>query len=130
MAKKLIIFVSVFLLAIALSACAKKSANTNSFNAAEIVSGAADIKIKQQADKDLAVAKAKEQWRVNFQLGEDLSNGPCLADIIITDWSADIAHNPRQAVDDEPANQCAAYRSGKTHHFVELDPAGNLIKAQ
>jgi hypothetical protein len=44
--------------------------------------------------------------------------------------SADIAHYPRLAIDDDPANQCAAYRDGTTHHFVELDPEGNLIRAE
>ena len=35
---------------------------------------------------------------------------------------ADVARDPRQDVDDEPANQCAAYREGGADHFVELDP--------
>ena len=41
----------------------------------------------------------------------------------------DVAHDPRQAVDDDPANQCAAYRSGEAHHFVELDPDGRFIRS-
>jgi hypothetical protein len=63
-------------------------------------------------------------------LEEDLSAGPCLSNNLIPDWVADIAHNPRQAVDDLPANQCSAYREGQAHHFVELDLDGNLIRAQ
>jgi hypothetical protein len=43
---------------------------------------------------------------------------------------ADIAHEPRQPVDDEPANQCARFRNGEAHHFVELDPDGALIRAE
>lgn len=104
--------------------------NTNSFTAIEVVTGVADVKIKQKADKDLAIAKAKELWRVKFIAGEDLSNGPCLSNEVVPDWVADIAHDPRQAVDDLPENQCSAYREGKAHHFVELDPAGSLIRAQ
>jgi len=36
----------------------------------------------------------------------------------------------RQPVDDDLANQCSTYRSGEAKHFIELDPAGNLIRAQ
>lgn len=104
--------------------------NSNSFTAAEIVTGVADVKIKQKADKDLAIAKAKELWRAKFIMGEDLSNGPCLSNEAVPDWVADIAHNPRQAIDDLPENQCSAYREGTAHHFVELDPDGNLIRVQ
>ena len=88
------------------------------------------MKIKQNADKDMAIAKAKEVWRAKVLMEEDLSVGPCLADSLIPDWVADIAHNPRAAVDDDPANQCPAYRAGTAHHFVELDPEGNLIRAE
>ncbi len=104
--------------------------NTNSFTATEIVTGVADVKIKQKADKDLATAKAKELWRVKFTMGEDLSAGPCLSNEVIPDWVADIAHNPRQEIDNVPANQCSAYRDGTAKHFVELDPEGNLIRAE
>jgi len=106
------------------------SKNSNSFTATEIFTGVADVKIKQKADKDLAIAKAKELWRAKFLSGEDLSAGPCLSNEAIPDWVADIAHNPRQDVDNLPANQCSAYRDGAAHHFVELDPDGNLIRAQ
>jgi hypothetical protein len=40
----------------------------------------------------------------------------------------DIAHDPRQDVDDDPANQCQRYREGEASHFVELDPSGELIR--
>jgi hypothetical protein len=108
----------------------EKSDNSNSYSVSEIVSGSADIQIKKKAEKDLAIAKAHELWRVAFYNGEDLSNGPCLSNEVVPDWVADIAHNPRQEVDDLPANQCSAYLDGTAHHFVELDPEGNLIRAQ
>ena len=62
----------------------------------------------------------------------DLSAGPCLAERLpgLPDWVVDVAHDPRQAVDDQPVNQCARYRAGEAHHFVELDPDGELIRAQ
>jgi hypothetical protein len=132
MLKKSLIISTLFLLVLVVSGCAQTSANknTNTVSAVDIVTGAADVKIKQQADKDLAVAKAKELWRIQFQMETDLSAGPCLSNSVIPDWVADIAHNPRQAVDDQLENQCSAYRDGTAHHFVELDPEGNLIRTQ
>lgn len=59
--------------------------------------------------------------------GVDLSDGPCLG-LIGPDWVADIVHDPRQPVDDDPANQCAEYREGKAKHFVELTPEGSVIR--
>jgi len=61
--------------------------------------------------------------------GRDLSNGPCLSNKIINDWVCDVAHSPRQDVDNDPANQCEAFRKGQAHHFVEVDPDCNFIKA-
>jgi len=132
MFKKSFIIFTLFLFAVMVSGCAKTAANknTNSVSAVDIVTGAADIKIKEKADKDLAVAKARELWRIQFQMEADLSAGPCLSNNVIPDWVADIAHSPRQEVDDKPENQCSAYREGTAHHFVELDPAGNLIRAE
>ncbi|MBI5037597.1 MAG: hypothetical protein HZC01_02760 [Candidatus Kerfeldbacteria bacterium] len=104
--------------------------NDNTFSAGEIVTGAADLQIKAQADKDLAIVKAQELWRKALLEGTDLSAGPCLTNQAIPDWVADVAHNPRQAIDDDPANQCSAYRDGTVRHFVEIDLAGNVIRAE
>jgi hypothetical protein len=62
----------------------------------------------------------------------DLDRGPCIAERLdgLDDWVADVAHDPRTPVDDQPANQCRRFRSGVASHFVELDPDGNLIRAQ
>ena len=64
--------------------------------------------------------------------GENLSRGPCIAERLpgLDDWVADVAHSPRKPVDNKPANQCARFRSGQAHHFVELTPVGQLIRAQ
>ena len=60
--------------------------------------------------------------------GQDLSNGPCLSNEIIEGWVCDVAHKPRQPVDNLPENQCPAY--GKTaFHFIEVDPNCNFIRA-
>ena len=61
-------------------------------------------------------------------VGLDLSRGPCLSEEIMRGWVCDCAHSPRQAVDDDPANQCPAY--GKAaQHFVEVDPECNFVRA-
>jgi hypothetical protein len=81
-------------------------------------------------DRDNAIAAAKFIYAGKAK--EDLSAGPCLSEGIPgqSDWVVDIAHDPRQAVDDRPANQCQSYRDGETHHFVELTPDGRLIQAE
>jgi hypothetical protein len=82
------------------------------------------------ADKGKAIAAAKFLYAGKAK--EDLSSGPCLSESLpgVSDWAVDIAHDPRQAVDDQPSNQCASFRDGETHHFVELSPDGKLIRAQ
>ena len=84
----------------------------------------------QAAERDLAIAQAKIIFQQKTALGEDLSAGPCLAENLLADWVADIAHNPRVDTDNQPANQCQNFRSGKARHFVELDPQGNLLRAE
>jgi len=67
--------------------------------------------------------------RSHLAAGFDLSKGPCLAQNISVspDWVCDVAHSPRQPVDDLPENQCSQF--GKTaNHFVEVDPQCNFIK--
>ncbi len=119
-----------------LTGCSKTASNTNSSLANDITgtvdaaTGIGAIKIKEKTDRDLAIAQAKELWRARFLSGTDLSNGPCLSNEAIPGWVADIAHNPRTAVDDDPSNQCSVYRGGTAKHFVELDPSGNLIRAE
>jgi hypothetical protein len=84
-----------------------------------------------QADEDKAVTEAMEAYHEARGSGTNLARGPCIAERLpgLPDWVADIAHHPRQPIDDDPANQCERYRSGEAHHFVELDPQGDLIRA-
>ena len=84
------------------------------------------------SETDKAVAASKVAYAAAKKAGTDLSQGPCIAEHLpgLPDWVADVAHDPRQAVDDAPANQCARARNGEASHFVELDPAGNLIRTQ
>lgn len=81
-------------------------------------------------ERSRAVSAAQAAYATAQANGTDFTNGPCIAEQLekLPDWSVDVAHNPRQPVDNQSANQCQAYRQGKTHHFVELDPEGNLIR--
>jgi hypothetical protein len=84
------------------------------------------------SDQAKAIAEAKTAFQKAQSQGQNLSAGPCVSESLpgLSDWVADIAHNPRQPVDDQPVNQCQSYRDGQTHHFVELTPTGQLIRAQ
>jgi hypothetical protein len=81
------------------------------------------------ADADeQTIALAKQAYEQAKAEGVDMANGPCLG-VIKPGWVADVAHDPREDVDDEPENQCPEYRSGEADHFVELDPDGNFIRS-
>jgi hypothetical protein len=82
-----------------------------------------------EAERDAAIAAARDAYDEAIEQGVDMSNGPCLGEIM-ENWVADVAHEPREEIDDDPANQCEAYRKGDADHFVELDPEGNLIRAE
>jgi len=97
-------------------------------NVTEAITGKAALEQKKQVDKTLATIKCQELCQSGN--GFDLGKGECLSNEIIPDWVCDVAHSPRQAVDDDPANQCSAFREGSAHHFVEIDGNCNLIKAR
>lgn len=80
--------------------------------------------------EEAAVTEAKALYALKEGQGMDFSSGPCLSDNLLPDWVADIAHNPREEVDDLSENQCPSYRAGTNKHFVELDTAGQLIRAE
>lgn len=82
---------------------------------------------EQAASQDEALKNALNVYSQKRDQSVDLTNGPCLG-IIANDWVLDIAHNPRQDIDDKSENQCPDFKEGRAHHFVELDPDGKLIK--
>ncbi len=96
----------------------------------------------QVSEEDLAAAQQKQYEdaktttiddakRIYAQLknaGLNMTNGPCLSNG--KEWVVDVVHNPRQESDNSPSNQCPNYVSGTATHFVELDPDGNLVRAQ
>lgn len=63
--------------------------------------------------------------------GRNLDAGPCLLDPLPqnSEWVCDVAHSPRQSVDNLLENQCRDYRDGIAHHFVEVTPECKFIKA-
>jgi len=75
------------------------------------------------------IQKAADLYSAEVAEGADLSQGPCLGKID-DDWVADITHSPRQAVDDQIQNQCSDFIKGIAHHFIELDPNGNIVRVQ
>jgi hypothetical protein len=82
-----------------------------------------------ESEKEAAAAAAVAAYERAVAQGVDMRNGPCLGEIM-DNWVADVAHDPRTELDDDPANQCEAYRSGEADHFVELDQDGNVIRAE
>lgn len=70
----------------------------------------------------LYTKRVSEKW--------DFSSGPCLTNDLMRDWVVDIVHTPREKIDDLPSNQCAAYLEGRSHHVVELDTNGNIVRLQ
>ena len=118
-----ILFAAVFLLA----GCGESISEVT-----DLATGAKSIEIKKQSEVEIAKVNAKKVYetRVMMNPDEDFSSGPCIAEELMPDWVADIAHNPREAVDNLPENQCQNYRNGTAHHFVELDPSGNVIRAE
>jgi uncharacterized protein YceK len=71
-----------------------------------------------------------DECKAWLNAGKDMSNGPCLLNPIkdMPDWVCDVAHSPRQSVDDNPNNQCSAFGEGRANHFVEVNPNCELIK--
>lgn len=84
-------------------------------------------KEEKAADNQTAVNACVEACQT--KLKSYLVDGPCLSNNIAEGWVCDIAHNPRQSVDEKPENQCSDYTQGNKRHFVELDLECKLIKA-
>ena len=92
-------------------------------------------KVNMGLESGLALNKAYDLYQQAIENGQDLSDGPCLSNSLHgnpdhpqTMWVLDIAHNPRESADNQPVNQCQAYREGLAENFIELDPAGQLIR--
>jgi hypothetical protein len=93
------------------------------------LSGCATQLPANQTEKDRATAACIELCQSSLSNGQDLTNGPCLSNEIISNWVCDVAHSPREAVDNLAENQCSAYREGLAKHFVEINIDCSFIKA-
>lgn len=82
------------------------------------------------SDKNKAINACKKECNSFLSQSKDLSNGPCILNPIddAPDWVCDVAHKPREDIDNKPENQCSAFREGKAHHFVEVSPGCELIQ--
>ncbi len=85
--------------------------------------------IQEKSEENPAINACISLCKDRLDSGRDLSNGPCLSNDTYPDWVCDVAHSPRQLVDNIPENQCSGFREGKSHHFVEVDEECNLIRA-
>lgn len=81
-----------------------------------------------ESERQQAIEAARQAYSKAKAAGQDLESGPCLG-VVAPNWVADVAHDPRQPVDNLKENQCEQFINREVEHFVELDPSGNLIKA-
>lgn len=84
----------------------------------------------QKFESIMAVNQARQLYLTRKGEGMDFSQGPCLSNALMPGWVVDIAHNPRQQMDDLAQNQCPAFREGQAKHFVEFDVNGELIRVK
>jgi len=84
----------------------------------------------QSSDYEKAICLAQVLYQQQVSQGGDLSTGPCLSNDLLPGWVADLVHNPRQPVDDLPANQCQAFIEGRANHFVEIDLSGKVVRVE
>ena len=116
MHKALIILFSLFALMLLVSGCSKTKENVQG-GRADNTNTLPQIKAISETARENCINLCKQEK----DAGKNLEIGPCLSDKIIDDWVCDVAHNPRQAVDNMPENQCDTFRNGQAHHFVEVD---------
>lgn len=116
------IIIAIFLLVAFLAFFQRKAVAPTNFTVPANSPSASEPKLEDEIFKS-----ALNLYLAKKQQGVDFTNGPCLGKIA-DDWVLDIAHSPRQPVDDKRENQCEDFNTGSAHHFIELDPVGNLIR--
>ena len=80
-------------------------------------------------DREQAKTKCINLCLIERQAHIDLSKGPCLSNHLMDDWVCDVAHYPREKIDNNPEYQCKSYVNGTSHHFVEVTPNCTFIRA-
>ncbi|RLJ00896.1 MAG: hypothetical protein DRP11_05300 [Candidatus Aenigmatarchaeota archaeon] len=82
----------------------------------------------QPGNVDVAKEECIKLCQEALARGENLENGPCLSNRVIEGWVCDVAHSPRQDVDNRPENQCPEFGKSASH-FVEVDPNCRFIRS-
>jgi hypothetical protein len=118
----LVFFISITIL---LSSCADQNTPSLLQSSSQSQSHSASTQENQPL-----VDACIQACKTALSAGNDLSTGPCLLDQILldTNWVCDVAHNPRENVDDLPQNQCLAYRNRVAHNFIEVTPECGVIR--
>lgn len=83
-----------------------------------------NLNAKKSAVTESCVNLCKKQLNES----KSLSSGPCISEEIAKSWVCDVAHNPRQEIDNLPENQCGAYVNGTARHFVEINENCKVIR--
>ena len=86
----------------------------------------------EATDADRAVYTCMFLCKSALNEGRSLDNGPCLSSgwdaWEVDNWVCDVAHWPREDVDNLEQNQCPEY--GVTaSHFIEVSPECGFIRA-
>lgn len=84
---------------------------------------------KTNSNKQLAISRCISICYSKLDAGVNLNNGPCISNNVVNDWVCDIAHNPREEIDNKSNNECSDYLNNSKHHFVELTTNCKLIRA-
>ena len=103
------------------TACVKKASATS----------ASDVPPQGEGDAFDASNKCVKLCNQAKAEGRNLSAGPCLSNELFPNfpWVCDVAHDPRQDVDNLEQNTCPAF--GVTaQHFVEVDENCRIIVSQ
>ncbi|MDD5111339.1 MAG: hypothetical protein PHG85_02210 [Candidatus Altiarchaeota archaeon] len=88
----------------------------------------AQIQEVEMPDSEIAADSCVEACMRELAGGKDMRNGPCLSEQVIPDWVCDVAHSPREDVDNLPSNQCEAFGDGFAAHFVEVSPDCEILR--
>ncbi len=120
------IFITLLILVLPLGVGCRKAIN----EAVDATTGLGAVKTKLKTDAELAKVKCIELCKSELVEGTNMSNGPCIGNPIpeMPNWVCDVAHSPRQDVDNQSENQCSVFREGRASHFVEVDENCNFIK--
>ena len=117
--KKTYLFLTFLIFTISMSGCGKKQVTEDETDTTEIIN---DEKILT----DICINECKNA----LNLGRNLDNGPCLLNPIKENNKlvCDVAHSPRESIDNIPENQCSSFREEKSNRFIEVTPDCEFLK--